>query len=164
MAIGTAYLGSTRRPGPPAPSASWLEIDTPPTTDPAVAISPDGSKIVFVGSSEGRSQLWLRSLDSPTARPLPGTERGTRPFWSPNGRSIGFFAAGRLKRMDIDGGSATTLSASSAVPLGGAWNRNGVILFADNPGGPIRACPKVAVRSEAATRLDDAGATGTLVS
>ena len=70
VAIGTAIW--TRRPGPPAPSASWLEINTTPTTDPAVAISPDGSKIVFVGSSEGRSQLWLRSLDSPAARPLRG--------------------------------------------------------------------------------------------
>ena len=152
VAIGTAIW--TRRPGPPAPSASWLEINTTPTRDPAVAISPDGSKIVFVGSSEGRSQLWLRSLDSPAARPLPGTERGTRPFWSPDGRSIGFFAAGRLKRMDIDGGSATTLSASSAVPLGGAWNRNGVILFADNPGGPISRMPEGGGQSEAATRLD----------
>ncbi len=152
VAIGTAIW--TRRPGPLAPSASWLEITTTPTGDPAVAISPDGSKIVFVGSSEGRSQLWLRSLDSPTARPLRGTERGTRPFWSPDSRSIGFFAAGRLKRMDIDGGSATTLTASNAVPLGGAWNRNGVILFASNPGGPISRMPERGGQSEAVTRVE----------
>ena len=152
VAISTAIW--TRRRGPPAPSAAWLEINTAPTKDPAVAISPDGSKIVFVASSEGHSQLWLRSLDSAAARPLRGTERGTRPFWSPNSRSIGFFAAGRLKKMDIDGGSATTLTASSAVPLGGAWSRHGVILFADNPGGPISRMPEGGGQAEDATRLE----------
>ena len=70
-------------------------------------------------------------------RPLPGTESGSSPFWSPDGRSIGFFADVSLKRVDIDGGSVQTLAAGIAVPLGGTWNRDGTILFADNPGGPI---------------------------
>ena len=90
-AAGDRHGGLDAPAGPAAPSASWLEINPTPTRDPAVAISPDGSKIVFVGSSEGSIvQLWLRSLDSPTARPLPGTERGTRPFWSPDSHSSGF--------------------------------------------------------------------------
>ena len=91
VAIGTAIW--TRRPGPPAPSASWLEINTTPTTDPAVAISPDGSKIVFVGSSEGRSQLWLRSLDSPSSPPAArgpsvARARSGRPTAAPSGFSL----------------------------------------------------------------------------
>ncbi len=78
------------RPAPTAPEAR-LEINTPPTRDPSLAISPDGLKIVFVGRSAGQSQLWLRSLDSPLARPLPGTERASprsgRPTAGPSGSS-----------------------------------------------------------------------------
>ena len=107
------------RPAPTAPEAR-LEINTPPTRDPSLAISPDGLKIVFVGRSAGQSQLWLRSLDSPLARPLAGTERASSPFWSPDSRSIGFFADTRLKRMDIDGGSVQTLASTASSRLSGA--------------------------------------------
>jgi len=121
----------------PLPPQLSLEINTPPTRDASVAISPDGLKIVFAARAGGQSQLWLRSLDSPVARPLPGTERGSRPFWSPNSRSIGFLADTRLKRVDIDGGSARTLALGIPVALGGTWNNTGTILFANNPGGPL---------------------------
>ena len=134
LAAGTA--GWFLRPNPAAPELRF-ELNTPPTADPSVAISPDGLRVVFVGTSGSQSQLWLRSLDSSSARPLAGTERASTPFWSPDSRSIGFFADGRLRRMDIDGRSVRTLSSESAVPLGGTWNRDDIILFADNPGGPI---------------------------
>ena len=88
-------------------------------------------KVVFVARSAGQSQLWLRSLDSPSARPLAGTERGSRPFWSPDSRSIGFFADTRLKRIDIDGGSVQTLASGIPVALGGAWNGDGTIIFGE---------------------------------
>jgi serine/threonine protein kinase/Tol biopolymer transport system component len=114
-----------------------LEINTPPTRDPLLAISPDGLKVVFAGRSTGQSQLWLRSLDSEVARPLPGTERGYAPFWSPDGRSIGFGADTRLMRMDIDDGSLLTLASDLAVFLGGTWNRDGTVVFASNPNGPM---------------------------
>jgi Tol biopolymer transport system component len=76
--------------------------------------------------------LWLRSLDAPAAQPLAGTDGGRLPFWSPDSRSIGFFADGRLRRMDIDGGSPTIL-ATAPYGRGGAWNRDGTILFAPSP-------------------------------
>ena len=115
VALIAAVLGvRALRPAPTAPEAR-LEINTPPTRDPSLAISPDGLKIVFVARSAGQSQLWLRSLDSPSARPLAGTERASSPFWSPDSRSIGFFADTKLKRMDIDGGSVQTLA--SGVPV-----------------------------------------------
>jgi hypothetical protein len=61
-----------------------LDITTPPTTDPvSLAISPDGQKIVFVATSQGRTQLWLRPLDSTSARPVAGTDYASAPFWSP---------------------------------------------------------------------------------
>jgi eukaryotic-like serine/threonine-protein kinase len=116
------------RPVPPAPEIRF-EINTPPTTDPAsLAISPDGQKIVFVADAESRPRLWLRLLNSVVARPMIGTDGvRTAPFWSPDSRSVGFFADGKLKRSDINGGSAQVLTNASGT--GGAWNREGVILF-----------------------------------
>jgi Tol biopolymer transport system component len=109
-----------------------LDITTPPSTEPvSLAISPDGQRIVFVATSEGRSRLSLRSLDANSARPLAGTELASYPFWSPDGRSIGFFADGKLKVIDVDSRSVRTV-ASASSGQGGTWNRDGVILFAPN--------------------------------
>jgi hypothetical protein len=68
---------------------------------------------------------------------LTGTEGASSPFWSPDNRSIGFFADNKLKLMDIDGGSLKTLVSVAPAPLGGAWNSDGTIVFSTNPGGPI---------------------------
>jgi Tol biopolymer transport system component len=111
-----------------------LEIITPPTTDASsLAISPDGQKIVFAGTSDGRQRLWLRLLGSPSRQALTGTDSAYYPFWSPDSRSLGFFADGKLKRIDIETGSVQVL-ASATAGRGGAWNRDGVILFAPQAG------------------------------
>ena len=144
------------RASSPVPEAR-LELNTPPTKEPSLAISPDGLKIVFVARSAAQShqsQLWLRRLDSTLARPLAGTERATSPFWSPDSRSIGFFAGTRLKRMDIDGGSRQTLASNIPVGLGGTWNSDGTILFAASPGGPIFRISAEGGESAAATRIE----------
>jgi len=113
----------------PLPEAR-LEINTPSTPDPfSLAISPDGRRIVFVATSEGQARLWLRSMDSVSARVLTGTDGAAYPFWSPDSRSVGFFANARLKRIDIDGGLVQTL-ADAPLGRGGSWNRDGTILFA----------------------------------
>ncbi len=137
MLVVAAVLGARALRQSPLPPQLFLEINTPPGRDTSVAISPDGLKVVFAASAEGESQLWLRSLDSPIARPLPGTDRGSRPFWSPNSRSIGFLADSRLKLVDIDGGSARTLASGIPVALGGTWNDAGTIVFGNNPDGPL---------------------------
>ena len=137
----------------PGVSEIRLELTTPPTTDPSIAISPDGQQIVFVARSGGGSQLWLRKIDSSTARPLAGTFGARRPFWSPDGRSLGFFADVSLKTIDIDGGSVKTLASEIAVAIGGTWNRDGTILFADSPGGPIRRTSAEGVQPVEATRM-----------
>jgi eukaryotic-like serine/threonine-protein kinase len=127
-----------------------VEIATPPTTDPAsIALSPDGERLVFVASFEGRSLLWLRSLSSGETSPLPNTDGASFPFWSPDSRSIGFFADDHLYRIGVDGGSRREL-ASTPVGAGGTWNRDGVILFTIVPDGPIR-------------RVADSGGPATLV-
>ena len=94
-----------------------------------VTISPDGRLVAFTGrSTDGKRQLYVRPLAGTEARLLPGTEDPVKPFWSPDSRSIGFGAQGKLKRVEIGGGAPTTL-ADAARLNGGAWNSSGVILF-----------------------------------
>lgn len=119
----------------PAPTPETrLDVTTPPTSDPTFAISPDGRQLVFVAPSNGQRMIWLRPLDTTAARPLPGTEDGTNPFWSPDNKSIGFFAAGQLKRLDLAGGAPQLLGALTIPGHGGAWAVSGIILY-KRPGG-----------------------------
>jgi predicted Ser/Thr protein kinase len=130
-----------------------LQVTTPPTEDPvSLAISPDGQRLVFVASSQGTSQLWIRALDSVTLQPLPGSDGAVYPFWSPDSRSIGFFADGKLKRIDIAGGTALTLG-SAPSPRGGTWGRDGTILFAPVIGALARVS-STGGESSAVTRLE----------
>ena len=139
-------------PAPVAPE-THLTITTPPTTDATLAISPDGLKVVFAARSAGQSQLWLRLLDSPTARPLAGTEGASLPFWSPNSRSIGFFADAVFKRMNLDDGSIQTLMPA-ALGLGGAWNDDGTLILSTSPGTPILRVPAGGGEPTVVTRFD----------
>ena len=113
------------------------EIVTPATSGLAsFALSPDGREIVFVASGDGPTRLWLRSLVATTAQPLEGTDGASFPFWSPDSRSVGFFAGGQLKRLELGGGAPRTLAAAGAG-RGGTWNGDDVILFAPSPTGPL---------------------------
>jgi serine/threonine protein kinase len=126
-----------RESPPPEPREIRLELTTPATTQPeSIAVSPDGQKIVFVATYEGRPALWVRTLDSGSMRALPGTEGASLPFWSPDSRSLGFFADAKLKRIDIDGGTLRVL-ANASFGQGGTWNADDVILFSPVPGRPI---------------------------
>src|SRR5262249_12113324 len=129
IALTTAFT-TVRFFRPVPPTEMRLEITTPPTSDPiSFAISPDGEQIVFAVERANHSQLWVRALNSLSARPLAGTEQGTYPFWSPDGRSLGFFADAKLKRIEIESGSLQVL-ADAPDTRGGAWGRNGTIIFA----------------------------------
>jgi serine/threonine protein kinase len=140
------------RTSPIAPETR-TEITTPPTRNASVAISPDGLTIVFAARSEGQSQLWLRRLDSPPARPLAGTEGASAPFWSPDSQSIGFFAEGKLKRIDVADGSTRTL-ISAPTGDGGAWNEDGSIIFSPSPGRPLLRLSAEGGEPTAVTRFE----------
>ena len=104
--------------------------------NPAVAISPDGSRIAYVGLSDGATQIYLRPLDQFEASPIAGTEGAGGPFFSPDGRWLGFFAEGKLKKVAIAGGPATTLAQGS---VGAAWAPGDSIFFSpDNQQGLLR--------------------------
>jgi serine/threonine protein kinase len=105
------------------------------------ALSPDGQSLAFVARAAGGDQniLWLRPLNASTAQPLAGSDGASGwspPFWSPNSRFIGFFAGGKLKKIDITGGPAQTV-CEATNGLGGTWNRDDVIIFAPNLSGPL---------------------------
>jgi len=121
----------------PASPEMRLEMNAPPTTEPtSLAVSPDGQRVVFAGEAEGGSRLWARSLGSVSPQPLTGTERAQFPFWSPDSKAIGFFADGKLKRLDVDTGAVQSL-ANAIAARGGTWNGEGVVLFAPNNTGRL---------------------------
>jgi Tol biopolymer transport system component len=116
-----------------------LEIVVPPPLDPAAtsfAISPDGKKLAFVSEANGRSILWVRSLDALDAPALSGTEGALFPFWSPDAREIGFFADFQLKRVDVEVGTVQVI-ARAKDGRGGAWGRGDVIVFKPDPDAPL---------------------------
>jgi Tol biopolymer transport system component len=102
-----------------------------------VTVSPDGRLVAFIArSAGGKSSIWLRPLSSAAAAPLAGTDGAIALFWSPNSASIGFFVDGKLKRVEAAGGPPQVL-ADAEAPFGGAWNRDGVILFGAEQYGPL---------------------------
>jgi Tol biopolymer transport system component len=94
------------------------------------AVSPDGRMIAFIAVADGASRVWVRPLDSPTARELPGTDEARQPFWSPDNQSIGFRSAGvNLKRVNVKGGAPVVISDDKLGPFGADWSTAGVILL-----------------------------------
>jgi Tol biopolymer transport system component len=101
------------------------------------AVSPDGRKLAFTAALNGKLMLWVRALNSLDAKPLPGTDNAIYPFWSPDSRSIGFFAMpNKLKTIEIAGGPARDI-AEVVMGRGGAWSPEGVIVFCPRPVGGL---------------------------
>ncbi len=104
----------------------------PPEAVSSLALTRDGRQLAFVAAHEGRNRLWVRPLSSQDARPLDGTENARMPFWAPDGRSLGFFAAGQLLRIDPDGGPPQ-LICNASVDTAPTWGPDDTILFAQAP-------------------------------
>jgi Tol biopolymer transport system component len=143
LAIGAALAPVALRRDAIVEAVTRFYVDAPAGsafnyTYTATAISPDGRHIVFrVATAEEAPAFWLRPLDALEGRRIAGTDGGDFPFWSPDGRSIGFFATGKLKRVDIEGSSPIVLADAADVDTttsGGSWNRAGVIIFGSPQG------------------------------
>jgi Tol biopolymer transport system component len=130
----------------PAPKPPYVYFD-------CLAPSPEGRRIAYVayGSPEKRV-LAVRDLGAEDAQVVAGTEGGWSPFWSPDGRSLGFFADGKLKRVDVAGGPPRVL-ADAPQPYGGSWGKEGVILFAFDPLGVLQRIPAEGGTPQPAAKL-----------
>ena len=153
LAAAIPAVRHLRETPPPLPLETRVDIVTLATAQPTdFALSPDGRQVVFSASGNGASQLWLRSLAATTARPLAGTEGARGPFWSPDGRSVGFMAGNALKRLDLGGGAPQTLAPVSSGG-GATWSANGVIVFAPITRGGLMRVPATGGLATAATSL-----------
>jgi Tol biopolymer transport system component len=166
LAIAAALIAALAIPaavhlGESPPREMRVELVTPPTHFPLdFALSPDGTQIAFTADGpRGAEVLYVRVLSGTEAQPLAGTEGARHPFWSPDGRSIGFFAAGMLARIDIAGGPAQNLYPAQ-IGQGGSWNSDGTILFTQNTVSPVYRIPASGGEAVAITRLDAERHTG----
>lgn len=127
--VGSAYF---RRPETPR-RAMHFSISLPSAVRD-LALSPDGRILAFIAQPPGGggNVLWTREIGSTETHVLANTEGASYPFWSPDARFMGFFADGKLKRIEVAGGPVQIL-ADAPRGRGGAWNRQGTIIFAPNP-------------------------------
>jgi hypothetical protein len=119
---------------PPPPDTRFLAFGF--GSGPAV-VSPDETKLAFTAIDQsGLVKLWTRSLKASDASAVPGTDGAAAPFWSPDGRSLGFFAGGKLKTVELSGGNLQVLADSSS-PDPAAWAPDGTILFRPASNSPL---------------------------
>src|SRR5258706_3533109 len=151
IVLGVLFL----RPAPNVPDMRIVDITTPWTSDPSsFALSPDGRRLAFVGDYQGQPTLWVRPLDAAEAQPLEGTEGARRPFWSPDSRSIGFFAFSDLKRIDARGGTPQTVTPIIAGAAA-AWGAAGSILYPGRMSRTLSPSPTGLLRVNAAGGASD---------
>jgi serine/threonine protein kinase/Tol biopolymer transport system component len=137
-----------------------LRIEYPFVSDSGVGlappvISPDGRMLVYgKRTSSNQLQLWLRRFDTFEEKPLPETEDGIFPFWSPDSRSVAYFTSGALRRIDVASDATQVVTDKSAWARGGSWQANGRILFAPNTNSPILCVSAAGGEAVAVTALD----------
>ncbi len=145
--VALVGVAMTMRPSPPERARPQQQFDmaTPPILGPtdleSFALSPDGQALAFVGAWQGAPHLWVRPLPTVVARPLDGTRGASTPFWSPDHRSIAYYAEGQLKRVDIDGALVRSLTAA-VWGGGGSWNVDDTLLFVRTPRDRSCGCPR----------------------
>jgi serine/threonine-protein kinase len=161
MVVGATIVGWVvlNKGRTPPRNAVRLQIALPQNhqlatgSETALAISPDGARVVYAASSPPGSspRLYLRELDRFEAVPLPGTEGAVGPFFSPDGRWLGYFAQGKLKRIAVEGGTPLEICHVGQVVPGASWGDDDVIVFSGSPGSGLLRVPAAGGSPEALT-------------
>ncbi len=159
VSIGIIVRDSMAPPSlrPPTLPVKIFSIDIPQTQrlDIAwknnIALSPDGTLLVYAVSQEGRRGLFVRKMDEIESIPIPGTEDARYPFFSPDGESVAFFAAGRLKRVSLKSEDVKSLCIVSPVSFGGTWSSDGFVYFTWGPSRGLRKVSATGGEHEALT-------------
>jgi Tol biopolymer transport system component/predicted Ser/Thr protein kinase len=136
LLVGVAIWGWLHTPpAEPRPVTRWTMTlpDDPWLLGSGLAISRDGTRLAYAGQTGGSSRIWVRMLDQPEGKPIPGTEGGLRPFFSPDGQWLAYFTGlvGPLKKVPVTGGTPITLCDSASF-FGGSWGEDGSIIFTVN--------------------------------
>ena len=131
----TMTAGRSRASLPPwATDAVTVSVNIPASTTLQAsppAVSADGRQVAWVASSnDGRPRIWTETFATSTPHDLPGTEDAGSPFWSPDGRSIGFLVQGQLKRIEVATGAVSSIAIAPSVSSGVTWSAENVIVFA----------------------------------
>jgi Tol biopolymer transport system component len=152
-------FGAADRASPPAPPAAMARFVETVTAGlqlapaPSLALTQDGRRLAYVAVQDGVGSLYVRDLGDATARPLAGTEDADQPFFSPDGRWIGFFADSKLKRVAVAGGAPITI-ASVANPRGGTWLLDNTIIFSPSAASVLMRVSAEGGKAEPASTLD----------
>lgn len=147
------------RASPAPPALARFIMPLPPGDEPVagfqpmVALSPDGQTVVYRARRAGVTQLFTRALDALEPTPIPGTENATGPFFSPDGRSLGFDADGVLKRVALAGGTPVTIGPAPGGATA-AWLPDDTIVFATNTSRVLQRVPASGGTPVALTTLD----------
>ena len=162
--VGAAVLGALFLHHPkPAPSIRAF-INPPPNTafhltndyaGPPV-LSPDGKLIAFAAKdTKGDTEIWVRPVNSVEAHPVPGTRYPYLLFWSPDSRWLGFFSVDKLKKVDVNAGTAVDLADIATGPgKGGTWGTDGTIIFSPGANAPLMKINAAGGTPQALTRID----------
>jgi Tol biopolymer transport system component len=120
-----------------------------------VVVSPDGKQLAFSATDEnGVTKLWVRPLASDKAQAIAGTEDAASPFWSPDGRSLGFFADENLKTVNLANGNVQALADARCYGAGGAWSADGTVLFTPRCTGPLNRISPAGGKPVPATKIE----------
>jgi Tol biopolymer transport system component len=151
LLFGALYLRRTPAPGE---RRAFVLMPESRSELQALAISPDDRNLVLgFENLSGGTALFLRRIGSIETKELPGTEDAADPFWSPDGRQIGFFSRGKLKRISLEGGAVQTLA--DADRHGASWSRSGTIVYCQAFGSALLKVPAAGGSAEPATVLDE---------
>ncbi len=158
-----AFLGGRSLRRTPESAVTRSSIDLPGQMElerwSSIALSPDGTTLAFAATgSDGKREIYVRRMDGFAVQAIAGTEGGVMPFWSPDSKSIGFFADRKLRRVPAAGGPALTI-CEAQDGRGGTWNENDLIVFSPAPFTGLSKVSASGGSPETLTRVEVAGGT-----